>query len=131
MSPINIEQCEPAKMNVKYAAIIAGLLLLIIAVLGQLWLVERNRRADAENQLGEMILKERVMEAAGAVAATDAAGQKTAALDRASLPTATVKWNGQDKTVLLLDDQTARTIGLEAGDAVMVTGDLSPATSRP
>ncbi len=64
MSPIRIEQCEPARVDWKYLAIVAGLLVLIIVVLGQLWLIERSRRIQAENSLAEMYLKLELLSAA-------------------------------------------------------------------
>jgi len=125
MSPIRIEQCDPARVDVKYAVIVAALLVLIIAVLGQLWLIERNRRVDAEGRLAEMYLKERLQEAANALAVTEG-GERVLPVHRDELPAQTVQWNGQDKAVLILGEPAGKAMGFAPGDVIMVAQEAEP-----
>ena len=124
MSPIRIEQCDPARMDVKYFVIVGLLLVIIMAVLAQLWQLERERRITAEKRLLEMYLEESLRTKVEGVARRE---KEEAVADRKELPRETVKWNGTPREVLLIDAEEGRRMGFEAGNLIHVRED-EPAT---
>jgi Flp pilus assembly protein TadB len=111
-------------MDVKYFVIVGLLLVIIMAVLAQLWQLERERRITAEKRLSEMYLEESLR---AAVEGAAKRWKEDAVANRKELPRETVKWNGTLRDVLLIGAEEGRGMGFEAGDVVHVRED-EPAT---
>ena len=75
MTPIRFESGQ-ARVDLKYAVTVALLLAVIITVLTQLWLIERNRRFAAEEELRKMYIQEQLRMAGEDLPATQPAASR-------------------------------------------------------
>lgn len=126
MSPILIEQCEPKRVDIRFLAVVVGLLVIIAAVLAQLWLLERNRRVVAETRLREMYLVEDIRRRA------EAEQKATGPLKREELPAdQTVIWKARTRKAFRLGVEEAESLGLRDGDVVVVCEAPASQPARP
>jgi len=128
--PSGTQNSPAAGSDAKYLLVVCGLLMAIVILLTVLWLRERRavnglqaellkaqqqrHRIDLNSQLGQML-------------AAKVENHLGGALNRAELPTQTVTWNGQPRTVMMVAASAGRRIGLEPGDVLAVSA--APATS--
>jgi hypothetical protein len=130
MSPIQIESSQSAKVDWKYVAVLIALLILIVAMLAQLWLIERNRRVTAEGRLAELYLKEGLLVAAKSLETGEQVPAGTLQpVRRQELPSQSVTWNGQAKFALLLSAATGKAMGFAPGDIIVVAPEIPPLTT--
>jgi hypothetical protein len=128
MSPVLIEQCEPKRVDIRFLAAVVGLLVLIAAILTQLWLLERNRRILAETRLREAYLTEDLRRR------TEAGQVAVEPLKREQLPAdQTVIWKARSRKAFRLSPQEAQSLGLRDGDVLVVCEGPStqPAVKSP
>lgn len=130
MSPIRFEPSGTARVDLKYLAIVAVLLAVIIVVLAQLWMIERHRRVAAEDRLTEMYLKEQ-LRAAGEVEGSQAGAAPLRPVRREDLPAQAIQWNGQPRVALVLGAATGRAMGFAPGDVILVAGEAAGSSSAP
>jgi hypothetical protein len=92
-----------------------GLLVIIAAILAQLWLLDRNGRIAAQDKLREMYLMEDLRRR------TEAAQKTVEPLDRESMPAdQTVIWKSASRKAFRLGLREAEALGLRDGDIVVV-----------
>lgn len=108
-----------AEADTRYPWLLTGLLAMIAVALAGLWLVERGRRLRAEAEwLEEHRRNEASMRLVGQMLAQEEHSPKW---DRRRLATREVVWDGQPRTVLLLPAPDGEALGLQPGDAILVT----------
>ena len=126
---VESETDPPTGSESRYFAIVGALLVVIIVMLGALWLRERR----AVSALGAELeaTRERATAGAGLQAALSrltARQATTRPLAREDLPAETVTWDGRRRTVLRVSASAGRRLGLEPGDAIVVS---EPPASAP
>lgn len=123
MSPIQIESPGTRRVGLKYVALVAGLLVIIAAVLAQLWLIERHRRIVAEERLTALYLEKELLMAVDDAADRDEGGVRLRPIRRVDLPTQEVRWNGAKRMALVLGAATGRAMGFAPGDVIVVAAE--------
>ncbi len=115
MCPIEIEQCAPRRVDIRFVSAVAFLLVVIAAILCQLWLLERNRRVLAEDKLREMYLMENLRLRAET-------GQKPVEpLVREQLPAdQVVTWKAWSHKAFRLSPSQGEALGFREGDVIVV-----------
>lgn len=99
---------------------IIGLLAVMLVSVAGLWLVEKGRTNRAYGQIrkqNEYIARQQgqMHQLGGMLAQTN-----IKKIDPASLPTEKHKFDGKDVNVIMLDEFSAQTHGLKAGDVILV-----------
>ena len=110
MCPILIEQTEPRRVNVKYVALMVGVLLIAIAVVTQMYVFEHSRRFAAERQLGEVQMKLEIRQAEG----------WPPSFRREDFPTEPGLLDGKPVSVVRVGRGAARRMGLRQGEVIAV-----------
>lgn len=118
-----------AQADIKYLAFVGGLLVLIVAALASLWLMERARRVNAENQLDHANRKAEGLQAVFGQMLTErsqaAIGE---AIQRSDLAPKTGSLDGLPVSVFEISASAGRRIGFLPGDVIRVSPER-PATS--
>ena len=104
--------------------LVLGLMVIIMASLGALWLLERRRRTDAERELAVTVQHSRQMQATmgqimGGGLRPPSAGA-TGAVRREDLPVETRTMDGRTTRVLRLSASAGERFGFEPGDVIEV-----------
>ncbi len=119
MCPILIEQTEPRRVDMKYVALMVGVLLIALAVITQMYIFEHRRRIDAQWQLGEVQMKLEIRQAEG----------WPPSFQREDVPTVQGLLDGEPVNVVRVTPWAARRMGLRPGEVIAVGG--PPAASEP
>jgi hypothetical protein len=126
--------CErSADQATRHLVLIGGLMVLVIALLAVLWARERRRRVRAEGALADARLQLEVLRQTGGAGGW-ARPEPGPTLRRDRLPAEAAELNGRPVTLLRLDADLARRLGLRPGDLLAVSPPTRPATrpaSRP
>jgi hypothetical protein len=102
-------------VDIRFVSAVVFLLVVIAAILGQLWLLERNRRVLAEDKLREMYLMEDLR------LRTEAGRKPLEPLVRDQLPAdQTVSWKARSHKAFRLSPSQGQALGLREGDVVVV-----------
>ena len=109
MCPMPIDEIQ-TKKGVKYLVAVCIFLLVAAGVLGQLWLIERDKRMTAERRVTELYYRYEI-------------GRTTRtlpALDRTALPRRSGRLDDKPVTLLEITSAQAMVLGLKYGDVLVV-----------
>jgi len=110
----------------RFPVLVYGLCGLIIVLLAGLWIMERGHRNRAQARASDIDIaitqQQKKMQSLGRLIAAQATQAK---IMRNSLPKKQVKLDGKNRTVLILDAQAGKNLGLQPGDVIEVTDPLS------
>ena len=113
----------------RYLIIVGALLLVIIGSLAALWMMERNRRITAENDLVAANQKTQSLQTA-LIGKMMAAGEGAAAppINRKLIPYKDAQLGADRVRVFDVTTEAGRMIGFEPGDVIRVLPDQPPAS---
>ena len=110
----------------RFPVLVYGLCGLIIVLLAGLWIMERGHRNRAQARVRDInqaiAQQKKKMQSLGRLVAAQATQAK---IMRNSLPKKQAKLDGKNRTVLILDAQAGKNLGLQPGDVIEVTDPLS------
>jgi len=103
-----------------YQVVAGGLLLLIVAMLAVLWVRERSARVAAQIESASLRQRHENVEAILRDLMVGQDHYAAQGIARGELPKRNCRLDGNEGELLLLDLQSARTLGLMSGDLILV-----------